>query len=859
MPILAYSLQYAPDLSLVKYQALGDNNADGLISRHNAFLRQWNRISILAQARIHFIVQFLSQNSPGTKMKFYLLVNTPRQDMVNPLNQLMKASPLNDYFIFSSVDQASLTSELKWNYNNEAIIKKSEQKRSSDLSAEQNSPSFFLVSGWTSSEKARLRDMFRVLDSLQEDLAYVVSFEGTNAFDTVSHALEKPISYLRKKTSSGFSQNVSLSNSIRTSYRDIAAEETLDAYEKFLTETTESPCFYADICAFSNSKTGAELLLAAATGEAIEDGNAEITALKHTSSLSELLTSHTYYSTIVPDSLRFWPTLFTLEELSPFLRFPILLEGEQIDFPKESQAKHFQSGIPLGKDLRGLSVSLSSDLFKKHAFICGVPGSGKTNTMLGLCYNLWNENRIPFLVLEPAKKEYRALAQTDIENLIIFSPTTGSKFPLAINPFQFPQGMSLAEHIQNLDEVFEGAFPLVAPLPALLDRSIESVYLDHGWDVDDVNTGTLSYPTMTELYNKLREELEKTDYDGEVRGNMKSALEMRIGSLLRRDLGNVFDVPASTILPENWIKYPIIIELESLGKGPSNFLTLMLCTLIRETLRISPNGDAEKSVRHVIFIEEAHNLIAPESNDMTGEDANPKAAATSYIVKMLAEVRALREGVVIADQLPTAMAPEVLKNTTLKITHRITSQDDRGLIGSTMAASEVQLEELSTFLPGETLVFYEGLLKPFKLRVHPFLQKDAPDNNRLFDLMKSKQMHQKAMRFTIETKLLKIQMQWIDEWKQATKIYDKVIEDCNRFQELAGSGDIKGALSDIMKDQLGMNDSLNILKKLLNKHETTARLMAEVPAAYIEFQQKSRKDIDALTYYVTKKIGDIKF
>ena len=71
---------------------------------------------------------------------------------------------------------------------------------------------------------------------------------------------------------------------------------------------------------------------------------------------------------------------------------------------------------------------------------------------------------------------------------------------------------------------------------------------------------------------------------------MKSALEMRISSLLRRDLGNVFDVPVSTITPENWTKYPIIIELESLGKGPANFLTLMLCTLIREALRIDPKG-----------------------------------------------------------------------------------------------------------------------------------------------------------------------------------------------------------------------------------------------------------------------------
>ena len=87
---------------------------------------------------------------------------------------------------------------------------------------------------------------------------------------------------------------------------------------------------------------------------------------------------------------------------------------------------------------------------------------------------------------------------------------------------------------------------------------------------------------------------------------------------------------------------------------------MLLCTLIRETLKASPRADEEMVVRHIIFIEEAHNLIAPEAQVASGQDSNPNIAATAYIVKMLAEVRALREGIIIADQLPTAMAPEVI-------------------------------------------------------------------------------------------------------------------------------------------------------------------------------------------------------
>ena len=153
-------------------------------------------------------------------------------------------------------------------------------------------------------------------------------------------------------------------------------------------------------------------------------------------------------------------------------------------------------------------------------------------------------------------------------------------------------------------------------------------------------------------------------------------------------------------------------------------MTLMLCALIRETLKVNPHYEKDHA-RHVIFIEEAHNLIGPDAEEATGGEANPKQAATAFIVKMLAEVRALKEGIVIADQLPTVMAPEILKNTGLKIGLRITSGDDRGLLGSTMAANGIQLEEMATFTVGRALISYEGLLRPFTMQTQEWLGKGS--------------------------------------------------------------------------------------------------------------------------------------
>ncbi len=151
------------------------------------------------------------------------------------------------------------------------------------------------------------------------------------------------------------------------------------------------------------------------------------------------------------------------------------------------------------------------------------------------------------------------------------------------------------------------------PTPFLLDKSIQNIYMKKGWKTNEVNDGTKEYPIMSELYEQFQEELDKTSYDGEIKGNIRSALEMRIGSLLRREMKEIFDVKYSIIKPEDWLKMPIKIELESLGEGPANFTTLMLCTLIREILKANPNADKDKTLRHVIFIEEAHNLIGPDA------------------------------------------------------------------------------------------------------------------------------------------------------------------------------------------------------------------------------------------------------
>ena len=77
--------------------------------------------------------------------------------------------------------------------------------------------------------------------------------------------------------------------------------------------------------------------------------------------------------------------------------------------------------------------------------------------------SLWKDHKIPFLVLEPAKQEYRALANDpDMKEMYLFSPNADMSFPLHINPFEMPKGTLVAEHIRRLCSVFEGAFQVIS-------------------------------------------------------------------------------------------------------------------------------------------------------------------------------------------------------------------------------------------------------------------------------------------------------------------------------------------------------------------------------------------------------------
>ncbi|MBR2804688.1 MAG: ATP-binding protein [Eggerthellaceae bacterium] len=770
---IVFRLDRIPDLSLTKYSAFGGSSSDEILEKHLGFLRQFSR---KPRTGIHLLYAYNPDGPDGARLHIYFIVDDTGSfegSSLGNARELVESSPIAPFFgelnmirwkdgvgFVPSKRGEGDAAAFPMSRITELVASKQEAGESSQrlsvCSALVKSTKFivptpphpeakngyYVQPEFTENEESRLFSMMKLMEALNEPVAYRVDLYPSSHSDDLRSDL--PLNIIKsKRDSGGIGRNYEL-------------EGIEKSYEKLLEKLDGSPLFNANIFVFSNSAETGRALLEAAASEAVKKGSCDIAHFRGAFTPTSFLTeerwsarmrdtggrfvatqhqdpvSHPGYYIVDEKAMNFRhsyiTTQFTLEEAGAFFRLPVLEDGEFVQRQKETAPEVYDpnkgrdKALYLGVDDNNQSVYFKEALLKKHAFISGVPGSGKTVAMCHLVTSLLRDG-IPFMVLEPAKSEYRAILNNRgyVGNVHLFAPGGNTPFPLRINPFEMPVGVSVGHHINRLCQVFEGAFPLEGALPFLLERAIESVYLQMGWHYKMIRSGdeALEFPTLSMLYEQIQKELDKESYDGEVGGNLKSAIHMRIGGLLRRELGDIFDVPISTVEPSDWLNMSSIVELEALGASQSNFLTLLLCVLIRESLMAKPQYTDD--VRHVMFIEEAHNLIGPEASVVTGENADPKLAATAFISDMLREVRALGEGMVIADQLPTAIAPEVLKNTGLKIALRITSADDRELLGSMMMASPAQLEGMAVANPGRALVMYEGLQRPFAVQMTEWL------------------------------------------------------------------------------------------------------------------------------------------
>lgn len=352
----------------------------------------------------------------------------------------------------------------------------------------------------------------------------------------------------------------------------------------------------------------------------------------------------------------------------------------------------------------------------KHLFIAGTSGQGKTTANINLMLQL-HEQGIPFLVLEPVKTEYRELKKLKnhpdervrnlAKDLEIYTPGKETISPLRFNPLAVPRGITTEEHIELSMENVRAALPLSGPLPALIREGLEEVHEDHP---DRENP-----PTMSDGVAAVKDVCSRKQYSAETLADIQTALEVRLEQLIRGTAGKVFQCQSSHPDVEHLMNSCSVIELPYYNREPDCLLCLFLFTAIREYLRSQPYPDDK--LRFMLFIEEAHNLIGRSAESTASENnADPKAFASEYVLRMLAELRAYGVGVVITTPVPSRVTPEVIKNTGTKLIFRIVAEDDRAELGGAMLFGPTEMQELARLEPGEAFFYTEGYHGPRRIR-----------------------------------------------------------------------------------------------------------------------------------------------
>ncbi|MGW2952759.1 ATP-binding protein [Streptomyces eurythermus] len=385
-------------------------------------------------------------------------------------------------------------------------------------------------------------------------------------------------------------------------------------------------------------------------------------------------------------------------------------------------------------------LHVSRSTLNRHAFVCGATGSGKSQTVRSLLTALSTHERpVPWLVIEPAKAEYARMAgrlaaaggPSAARRVTVIRPGAVDVPPASLNPLEPEPGFPLQSHVDLVRALFLAAFEGHEPFPQVLARALSQCYTDAGWDLvtgeprpahkpkfvldEPDEPRTAVYPTLRELQANARHVVETIGYGREVTADVRGFVDVRMGSLREGTPGRFFEgghpLDIAGLLTGN-----VVLELEAITNDQDKaFLIGAVLIRLVEHLRVH-HGTGGVPLRHVLVVEEAHRLLK-------NTDDGPAAAAVELFASLLAEIRAYGEGVVIVEQIPSKILPDVVKNSALKVMHRLPAEDDRRSVGATMNLRQEQSENVVALPPGHAAVAADGMDRPV-LTAIPYSEHD---------------------------------------------------------------------------------------------------------------------------------------
>ena len=374
----------------------------------------------------------------------------------------------------------------------------------------------------------------------------------------------------------------------------------------------------------------------------------------------------------------------------------------------------------------------------KHSLIVGSTGCGKTTT----CKKILNEvmkHNIPVLIIEPAKDEYVRWAVNNNKNpknkkINIYMPGMANFKPygdetakpkrLKLNPFQPATikgaPIDLLTRTEQFTSIFNTSIPTGDVLPVLVDeafnRFMHNYYGDNFLNDEYIieNADEANYPQISDVLPVVQEILKEKNYSEEVSRGLLAALTTRLSYLCRGSRGRILDVNRSTPY-RKLFSQPTVINLSRIANSADKSLIMSLIMLSMYEFATSSYlydpiySDKAKQNRllHLTVVEEAHNVLRKPEQTSSG-DGNSQQVVASLFGNMLSEIRSYGEGLMIVDQVPTRLIDDVVRNTNLKIVHKLSGIDDCQVMSQSLGLMPGQEGIIPLMTTGNVLIASDG-------------------------------------------------------------------------------------------------------------------------------------------------------
>lgn len=315
-------------------------------------------------------------------------------------------------------------------------------------------------------------------------------------------------------------------------------------------------------------------------------------------------------------------------------------------------------------------LNLSLDDMRRHTAIFGCTGSGKSTTAISLALRLATKG-IPLLMLDWHGEHSRTVERAGGK---VFS-LGSSEYGITINPLALASNRDMTMHIDLASDTFTQTFQFTPPQSYMFREALKSSY------------NNKLNPTLTDLINELSLLPIRSSWDHETR----MALMRRLKLFSEGTCGLAVNGPDSLSRHELF-RGMVSLDLSHLKDVTSRAILANL--LLKVIYDYAIQRGEQDSLRHVLFVEEAQNILPPRRVE----------APQSIGERILAEVRKYGEGVVIISQFPSAVSFDVVKNTSIRIIHAVRAGDDARVLGEATSLDLAQRSILSNLAPGEAIV-----------------------------------------------------------------------------------------------------------------------------------------------------------